>query len=100
MDMNSITPSTRTQEKYKKLYNQVENLYRNDFYSISRACNQLRISATQYYRICKSLGKSSAASQQHVAPSVLHDKAQSYYSTPELPTCTSNWIEYCEIKKP
>lgn len=97
MDISSITPSARTKEKYMALYNEMENLYQNQFYSVSKACSQLRISVNQYYRICKTLGKPSVATAKHV-PSSVPEKSQPHNASSKISTPISNWIECSELK--
>jgi hypothetical protein len=50
--------------KYEDIYRQIASLYEN-LCSIPKACNELNINKRNYYRICKKLGKPSAAAKEN-----------------------------------
>jgi hypothetical protein len=50
--------------KYDEIYSQIASLYEN-VCSIPKACIELNINKRNYYRICKKLGKPSAAAKQN-----------------------------------
>ena len=93
-----LTPSTRVLQKYVKIYNEVNDFYKNLFCSIPKACNKLHISVNQYYRICKILHEPSIASQQHIPVEPSQDRLASGYSSTSRPTSTGSWIDYNKIK--
>jgi len=90
----NFIPSTRTLQKYIKIYHEVNDFYKNQFCSIPKACSRLHISVNQYYRICKILREPSAASQEHIPAKHLKNKLPSGYSSLSLPTSAGFWIEY------
>jgi len=49
----------RLMKKHKKLYDEIEDLYRNKLMSITQACKKKKISVSTYYYICKKLNKDS-----------------------------------------
>jgi hypothetical protein len=54
--------------KYEDSYNRIAALYRNTG-SIPKACNELNVSVSYYYKICKKLNRPSVASKDYKSPS-------------------------------
>ena len=46
-------------KKYKIIYKKVNDMYCNKFMTITQCCKELKITPSQYYKICAELGKKS-----------------------------------------
>lgn len=53
--------STRMDQKYKIIYNQINTIYKKELLSIPKACEKINIGTSTYYKICKALNKKSIA---------------------------------------
>jgi hypothetical protein len=49
----------RLNKRYEGIYNDITNIYKNEFLSIPKACKKIGVSMTTFYRACKVLKKDS-----------------------------------------
>lgn len=58
--------STRTNQKYKKIYNDINVLYNKELLSLPQACAKYGISKSTYYKACEMLKKKSAPEKNRI----------------------------------
>jgi transposase len=90
--------------KYEDSYNRIAALYRNTG-SIPKACNELNVSVSYYYKICKKLNRPSVASKDYNPehkPSSVQDQPsvtvdEGHTCSPKNNTTISmEWVEHTE----
>jgi len=63
-------------KRYKKIRNDVNDLYCNKYMNVTSACKKIGISPSVYYKACKELGKSSVNTDTYISSKMKEKNSQ------------------------